>query len=331
MCFRREAMTENKVTKLIIDTDIEASYDDVGALAVAHSLASRGEAEILAVICDTVESNGAPCIDVINNYYKQPDIPIGAVRIKDYKSNKRYDRYREYINKIPRQRLYNEDLKCNTQFKNFTNEDYRDAVEVYRRVLSKQEDSSVTICALGYLTAIEQLFKSTEDKYSDLKGCELFKRKVNKIVVMSDISFPGEVQGSFNWDMELESAIHVINNSPCPIVISGHGKGITAGKRLIREISDRSPIRRVYEKYLASGDEIKGCWDQIAILYSVIGESSIFKEEKGYTLCFDHSTGKFLWRVGEDRQDAFVRLLITEDELSDMIDELMCYETNTKI
>lgn len=323
-------MTENKVAKLIIDTDIEASYDDVGALAVAHSLTFKGKAEILAVICDTVESNGAPCIDIINNYYKRPDTPIGAVRIKDYNINKRYERYREYVNKIPRQRLYNDDLKCNTKFKRLTNEDYRDAVEIYRQVLSRQQDSSVTICALGYLTAIEQLLKSTEDRYSPMNGCELLKRKVEKIVVMSDISFPGEVQGAFNWDMELESAIYVINNSPCPVVISGYGKGIAAGEKLIREISHSNPIRRVYEKYLESGDEVKGCWDQIAVLYSVIGESSIFKEEKGYTLCFDHSKGKFLWKMGEKRQDTFVRLIIDKDELKDIIDELMCYEPQRK-
>jgi purine nucleosidase len=323
-------MTENKATKIIIDTDIEASYDDVGALAVAHSLASMDKAEIIAVICDTAESNGGPCIEVINNYYRRPDIPIGAIRIRDYETNKRYYKYREYISKIPRQRLYNEYIKWKENFKNHSNKDYSDAVEIYRKTLAKQENSSVTVCALGYFTAIEQLLRSSADKYSPMNGYELFKRKVKKIVAMSDISFPGEIEGSFNWDMEKESAIYVITNSPCPIVISGCGKGIGAGGKIIREGNCDNPIKKIYERYTTWGDEIKGCWDQIAVLYSVIGESHIFKEEKGYKLSFNREKDRFLWEIGEERQDLFIKLSITEKELCEIIDNLMCYEPNKR-
>ena len=40
------------MVKIILDTDISPDYDDVGAMAVLHALAKRGEAEILATDID---------------------------------------------------------------------------------------------------------------------------------------------------------------------------------------------------------------------------------------------------------------------------------------
>ena len=67
--------------KIILDTDIAGNHDDVGAIAVLHSLANSGEAEILAMaISETGLSAewGAPCVDAINTYFNRPDIPIGV-------------------------------------------------------------------------------------------------------------------------------------------------------------------------------------------------------------------------------------------------------------
>ncbi|HEX2912424.1 MAG TPA: hypothetical protein VH186_16570, partial [Chloroflexia bacterium] len=50
---------------LIIDTDIYNGLDDAGALAVAHSLMNKGEANLLGVVVDTDNSYSARCVDAI--------------------------------------------------------------------------------------------------------------------------------------------------------------------------------------------------------------------------------------------------------------------------
>ena len=65
---------------LILDTDIGNDIDDALALALIHSLESRGEVRLLAVTI-TKDNRHAPLfVDVVNHYYNRPDIPIGIVR-----------------------------------------------------------------------------------------------------------------------------------------------------------------------------------------------------------------------------------------------------------
>jgi inosine-uridine nucleoside N-ribohydrolase len=249
------------------------------------------------------------------------------VKIYDYDSNPRYDYYRDYMERFPKEKRYNEYLKQDTKLEEVTNKDYPNAVEIYRRTLSEQPDCSVTICIIGYLTAIEQLLKSDADIHSDLNGYELVKRKVKKIVTMSDIPFLGEGSGSFNWDMDFEAAQYVINHSPCPICISGYGKTVLTGKKLLAETTGENPVCKAYKRYLLKYERQVSSWDQIAILYAVKGEGVIFTERKGYTLNFDDNQNKFIWkRRIEGRSDVFVDINISDTNLAEIIEELMVYE-----
>lgn len=320
-------MVDNSKTKLIVDTDIEAAYDDVGALAVMHALSARGEVEVLAVICDSVNSNGGPCIDIINNYYNRADIPIGTVRVADFQSSDRYAYYREYMEKFPIENRFNEYIMNNTPLERITNKDYCNAVKLYREVLSKQPDKGVVICAIGYLTAIEQLLKSEGDIYSMLSGYDLVRCKVKKIVTMSDMPFPEEGDGAFNWDMDLEAAIYVINNSPSPIYISKYGRNIFTGKRLLKKEPEDNPILKAIHRGVPKGKSKMSSWDQVAMLYAVKGESELFKEEKGYELKYDKEIGKFIWRRNSrGRQDVFVSINVNNERIEQVIDELMEYK-----
>ena len=69
-----------KGVPIIIDTDIAPDYDDVGALAVLHSLADRGEAKILATISCNVFETTVPTLSLLNTYFKKPEIPIGVTK-----------------------------------------------------------------------------------------------------------------------------------------------------------------------------------------------------------------------------------------------------------
>ena len=71
-----------KKMPVIFDTDIGGDWDDMGALAVLHSLAGSGEAEILATMVSGgghTATWGPACLDAVNTFYGRPDIPIGLV------------------------------------------------------------------------------------------------------------------------------------------------------------------------------------------------------------------------------------------------------------
>jgi inosine-uridine nucleoside N-ribohydrolase len=58
------------------------------------------------------------------------------------------------------------------------------AVDLYREILSKQEDNSVRIVTVGPLANIRDLLMSGPDRHSDLTGKELIEKKVEKFVIM---------------------------------------------------------------------------------------------------------------------------------------------------
>ena len=62
---------------IIYDTDFGLDVDDVGALAMLHVLADRGEATLLGVVSNVSDPYSPAAIDVINTYYGRPDVPVG--------------------------------------------------------------------------------------------------------------------------------------------------------------------------------------------------------------------------------------------------------------
>ena len=67
-----------KPEAIIFDTDMDSDCDDVGALAMLHVLADRGEAEILATMVSSRNEWSPACVDAINTFYGRGDLPIGC-------------------------------------------------------------------------------------------------------------------------------------------------------------------------------------------------------------------------------------------------------------
>ena len=65
------------MVKIILDTDLGRDCDDVGALSLLHTMASDGDAKILAVTLCTSAISSLVTVQAINEWYKRPDIPIG--------------------------------------------------------------------------------------------------------------------------------------------------------------------------------------------------------------------------------------------------------------
>jgi hypothetical protein len=67
-----------QVPNIIYDTDFGPDIDDVAALAMLHTLADNGEANILAAMVSSSHYWSPGGIDAVNTYYGRPDIPIGG-------------------------------------------------------------------------------------------------------------------------------------------------------------------------------------------------------------------------------------------------------------
>ena len=63
------------VPKVIFDTDMYTDFDDVGALAVLHSLADAGECEILGTVVSTRRAPSMGMVELINRFYGRGDLP----------------------------------------------------------------------------------------------------------------------------------------------------------------------------------------------------------------------------------------------------------------
>jgi len=236
---------------VIFDTDMMGDVDDVGATAVLHALANRGEARILAMgVC--VKHPATPlCLDALNTYFGRAEIPIGVVKgAALYEPSK-------YVDAIARE--FPHRLKSAA--------DAPDVVDLYRKVLAAQPDRSVVLVSVGMLTNLRNLLQSRADASSGLDGAALVKKKVRAWVCMGG-AFP---QGrEYNLYCDAPAAVEVVKHWPTPAIFSGFeiGNEIMTGARL-RESPSTSPVRRAYELY--TGLQNRQSWDLTAVLYAVRG------------------------------------------------------------
>ncbi len=286
-CFSLPAVA--RPTKIVFDTDMESDVDDVGALAMLHGFADRGDAEILATISSSLNPWSAPTIDVINTYYGRPDIPIGNVKTLGVYRNSRYAR--TISEKYP------QDIGLG--------ENAPDANRIYREVLSGQTDSSVVIVTVGYLTNLSRLLRTDADKDSPLSGKELVAKKVKHLVCMGG-RYPLEQNpGKWgNFKPDPEAVRHVTNDWPTKIIFTTGGRfanAVPTGKILFETEGSRSdPVREAYDVFLKGWNRnYHHSADLIAVYVAVKGHKPYFKlRTQGYFHIFEDGT--HMWRISPD-------------------------------
>lgn len=274
---------------VIFDTDMGPDYDDVGAIAMLHAFADRGEANILATIASTKYEGVAAVLNVFNTYFRKPGIPIGvpkgaALELRDSQH-------------------WTDSLIAKYPHRIQTNKEVPDAVKLYRKILAKQPDSSVTIVTVGFLTNLSNLLRSSPDENSPLKGNELVRKKVNRLVSMAG-KFPEGTE--FNIEEDAAAAKYAFESWPTPVFFSGFeiGSKIKSGIPLIsnKDIQN-SPVKDAYRISIPLAEEdSKGrmSWDQTAVLVAVKGYSPFYKVQKG-TIRIDNE-GKNSWNYEGEKQ-----------------------------
>ncbi|MDY0170581.1 MAG: nucleoside hydrolase [Thermoguttaceae bacterium] len=249
---------------IILDVDMESDVDDVGALALLSALADLGEARILAVMVSAANPHSAPCADRINTYYGRGDLPIGNVQgepiARPLRAGQAVLRGSRYVRQVA------EEFPGTLQ----SGDDAPDALALYRRILAEQPDRSVVIVTIGYKTNLRNLLTSEADRYSDLSGVDLVRRKVARWVCMGGNFSKRQTESNLVWDSP--ASTYAIDHWPTPVVFSGWeiGAAIHTGSTLADVPAD-SPVRRAYELYRGRIGGTRESWDQSAVLFAVRG------------------------------------------------------------
>lgn len=269
---------KKEVIQVMIDMDMDTDVEDLGALATLHALADKGEVQILSTTCTTTNNWSAPCINVVNTWYKRPYLPVGVLKAQ-------------------------ENLGSSLQWPGFTFNKYlvlhfpnklksaakaQDACLLMRQTLAAATTKIVIIVTGGPIN-LRYLLESRPDNFSKLNGHDLIIAKV-KFIAMVGGGYPSFKQ-EFNFVQDLESTRKVVLNWPTPIYYCGYelGVDIKTGQHLNTWCSKNNLVRIAYQHWdnffqhrwsqelPEEPIHAHGSWDQVAVLFAIKGSGEYFK------------------------------------------------------
>jgi inosine-uridine nucleoside N-ribohydrolase len=308
------------IPKILLDTDMDSDCDDAGTLAVAATLHREGVAELAGVLCSIPEPACAWYTRAVLERYGLV-VPVGSLRLPEWETADRYAGYRTHRERAKANgTVYNEIIGGEWHAAN-PDAAIPDAVALYRRLLAAAEDGSITICAIGTLTALARVLDSPPDDVSPLDGRSLVAAKVTALATMAEGWFP-EGADVFNWKMDLQASARVLRDWPGTVVVSPWGRQVCVGERFLAEAPDDHPVARAYRIHLGTRATNRPCWDQLAYLIAALGEDAPFAQHAGNQMTFDEATGRHRWQTGGG---LFIHVEPTEtnEELARRVEDLM--------
>src|SRR5690554_5598692 len=198
--------------KIIFETDMGNDIDDALALDMLYKYADQNKVEILAITLNKNNKYAPLFVDLLNNWYGYPDIPIGIVTDgADSEGDSKNYAQATWEHQIDGRQAFEAALPEDTEFP--------EAVELYRQILAQQPDQSVVIVSVGFSTNIARLLDTSSDDYSRLSGRELISEKVKLLSVMAG-NFNENKMKEYNVVVDIKSAQKVFKDWPTKIVAS---------------------------------------------------------------------------------------------------------------
>lgn len=274
--------------KVIFETDMGNDIDDALALDMLYKYADQNLVEILAVTINKNNKYAPLFVDLLNNWYGHPNIPIGVVTDgADSEGDSRNYAQATWEHQIDGEQAFKGSLSENAEFP--------DAVNLYREILAQQPDNSVTIVSVGFSTNLARLLDSPSDDFSELPGKELVSKKVKLLSVMAG-NFDENKLKEYNVVVDIKSAQKVFEEWPTKIVASPWELG-DAIKYPASSIQNDfkwvsyHPLVVAYENYLPMPYD-RPTWDLTSVLYAAEGGDDYFSvsnngkitvDDEGYT------------------------------------------------
>lgn len=303
---------------LIFDTDIAEDYDDVGSMAMLHAFADMGEIEILATISSNSYELTGPTLSVLNTYFGRPNTPIGVTRSM-------------HPNR-PCKQGWAQVITTDYPHALKSNDDAMGAVDLYRKILSKRPDSSVTIVTVGFLTNIANLINSEPDEFSPLNGKELVVKKVKSLVSMAASLEKDPNKGrEYNVFIDSVAAQIVFNEWENEFILSPFEVGvkILTGIPLINNDSiANSPVKNSYRIALEYDKNTKGrmSWDQTAVLVAARGIEPYFKSRMLNMKIEDDGTNIVI----PGNRITYISFKQTPEQITEVIETMMAHAPQSK-
>lgn len=299
-----------KPVKILLDTDMLTDCDDVAAIAMLHSIAKKGDAEILAITVSSRYQKSAPVVQAVNTFYNRSDIPVGAPKNGT-------GAYRDdscFLDKVS--------SEFETSLNN--NDDAEDAVRVMRKALVGINDKSVVIVTIGYMCNLAGLIKSGPDDISDLTGKQLIENAVDQWVCMAG-NFPDDPAfDNVNFTRDAEPALYAVRNFPGRITFVGRdiGHNIFIGDKF-KQLADENPLRRSYQLHRGRyGDN----WDHhtadpSTVLYAVYGLADYFNVQHGTMILHDDCS--FQWDPNKKSNMSYILQRMDRKQMAKVMEDLI--------
>jgi hypothetical protein len=292
---------------VIIDTDLSRWWDDATVIGMANVLQEQGKLNVLGMVSDVPNPIAVAALDAINTAYGHADIPIGAVAHSD--TDTAAHGYTDVLVRRLPHSVRNSD-------------DVPEAVDLYRQLLTRQPDHSVTIISLGAYTNLAGLLAAPG-------GRALAIDKVKRLVIMDGV-FPGGFEPVTNQKLDLAAARVVVaggNGGPWPTPIAWvdglDGIATRVGETLCEKTPKDNPMRIVYEDLFECGKVGDGNWDAPALLYGIGDVPQVFSVLGRGGSAVLNEQGGLKWKKRSDRPDDVYVHLADQDALNRRIDQLL--------
>lgn len=273
-------------TKVILDTDIDSDVDDVQALAMLHAYQKLGKLDLIGVIVSSSDNYSYQCVDAINTFYNNADIPIGFLKQQNNLAN--FSKYTKQISE--------EFPHAITSIDQTT-----EAAQLYRRLLHESKDNSVIIVTIGHLTSLHNLLRSESDEISTLTGKKLVNKKVKKWLCMGG-TYPKGLEANFHRP-DPASTVYCLDNWEKEVIFCGWELGnkiISGGDYLKSKLNTSNPVYRGYELY--NNFAGRPAWDQASVILLDQDTSSQFfnLNTNGYVSVKEDGSNE--WHSGQGKK-----------------------------
>ena len=285
---------------VIFETDMGNDVDDALAIDMLYKYNKQKRINLMAVMLNKEGEFPPKYIDLLNTWYGQKRIPIGVSPRADQSLVAGTNYTQVVCEKLDEKGkpLYKRSIKDYSKLLS--------AVKLYRKLLAKAEDASVTIVSVGFSTNLALLLDTNADEYSPLTGKELVAQKVKRLVTMAG-HIENPKYAEYNVVNDVAACQRVFKEWPTPIYMSPFELGLQVRYPAQSIENDftwtkHHPIVDSYQVHLEKIED-RPTWDLTAVLYAVDPQQffnispagKIVVTDEGYTHYKQDAAGKHFY------------------------------------